>query len=178
MAAELRIVKTTKSKNCNLSRVYIITKIRINSVLLITFNTAHWFMEIAKIIFKSPLYTEITHLNSETITITDAPKDNNGEGKALSPTDMLATSLASCAMTIIGIQCMKRNISIKSMETSVSKKMASNPRRVEEVWVKIKLSTDQIDSKTQEKIIKYAKNCPVALSLSKELNQKIKIEWI
>lgn len=135
-------------------------------------------MEIAKIKFTPPLYTEVIHLNSGYKMITDAPKDNNGEGKSLSPTDMLSTSLASCMMTIIGIQCKKRRLEIQSMEALVSKTMNDHPRKVLEIGVLLKISIEKLDQSIRLKLEELAKNCPVALSLSKDLKQNIKFEWM
>ena len=54
-------------------------------------------------IYKGNLRTEITHVMSGVKLITDAPVDNQGEGKSFSPSDLLATSLSSCMFTIMGI---------------------------------------------------------------------------
>ena len=116
-------------------------------------------MKIAKITYKKPLFTEILHYNSSSITLTDAPKDNNGEGKFLSPTDMVATSLGSCMMTIIGIYCLKNNIQINNLSCEVSKTMSSKPRKIESIAINMDLSTSLSESdKHLNKIEDLAKN--------------------
>ena len=89
--------------------------------------------------------------------ITDAPIDNNGKGEAFSPTDILATSLASCAMTIIGIYCNNNGISFESCEASVNKLMSSHPRKVEKISIEMKLSENEWNEKTLAKVIQVAR---------------------
>ncbi len=81
------------------------------------------------------LRTEATHLQSGTKIITDAPVDNNGKGETFSPTDLLAASLGSCMLTIMGIAANTHGIDIDGTKTSITKIMAASPRRVAEVVV-------------------------------------------
>ena len=71
-----------------------------------------------------------THTKSGATLLTDAPTDNNGKGESFSPTDLLATSMLSCVMTIIAIRAEKRGIDVNGMKGSVEKHMAANPRRI------------------------------------------------
>ena len=111
------------------------------------------------------LRTSCTHLASGTTIITDAPIDNHGKGEAFSPTDLVATSLASCMITIIGIYCQEHGILFNSCEASVLKVMASSPRRIEKVQVEMNLSGNNWDEKTKSKVIAAGKACPVARTL-------------
>lgn len=123
------------------------------------------------------LRTEATHLQSGNQLITDAPKDNHGKGEAFSPTDLLATSLAACMLSIMGINANKNKFSIEGASAEIEKIMASNPRRVEEVKITITMGKNNYTDE-QKKMLKIAAlNCPVALSLSKELKQTIEFVW-
>ena len=92
-------------------------------------------MATIKTIYLGDLRTENEHLQSGSKIITDAPTDNQGKGEAFSPTDLLATALGNCIMTIMGITARDNGIDIKGTEIEITKIMASDPRRVSEVIV-------------------------------------------
>ncbi|MBI2259226.1 MAG: OsmC family protein [Flavobacteriia bacterium] len=119
------------------------------------------------------LQTECVHLKSNTKIVTDAPTDNNGKGSAFSPTDLLATSLASCMFTIMGIYCNEHKIPFKMAEAKVLKIMDSNPRRVSKIELIIDLTGNQWDEKTKEKVKKAGMFCPVA----KTIENVVEIEY-
>ena len=81
------------------------------------------------------LRTENEHMQSGNKVITDAPTDNQGKGEYFSPTDLLATALGSCIMTIMGIKARDNEIDLEGTKVEVTKIMASDPRRVAEVVV-------------------------------------------
>ena len=58
----------------------------------------------SKVTYNGGLRTECVHLKSNNSFVTDAPVDNNGLGEAFSPTDTVATGLASCMLTMMGIK--------------------------------------------------------------------------
>lgn len=122
------------------------------------------------------LRLKATHLQSGIQLVTDAPTDNHGKGEAFSPTDLLATSLAACMMTVMGIAAETHKIEYSKVQASVKKIMASNPRRVAEVKIDLKFWGNYSD---REKSIleATAKSCPVAKSLSSELIQTISFEY-
>mgnify|MGYP000102417219 CR=1 FL=1 len=76
---------------------------------------------ISKVVNKGDLRTESTHLQSGKTIITDAPVDNPGKGKAFSPTDLVATALASCMLTIMGIVAKRDGILIEGTIVEVRK---------------------------------------------------------
>ena len=131
-------------------------------------------MQISKVSYLGNLRTACKHLKSGDTFITDAPTDNNGKGEAFSPTDILATSLASCAMTIIGIYCNKNNISFENCEASVIKLMGNNPRKVDQIIIEMKLSENNWDDSTLEKVLKAARTCPVELTLKNNVQIEYK----
>lgn len=111
------------------------------------------------------LRTNCTHLASNTSFLTDAPTDHNGKGEAFSPTDILATSYASCMMTIMGIYCEKNNIPFFKGNATVSKIMESNPRRVGRIEIEMNLKGNDWDQKTTQKVIAAGKACPIAKTI-------------
>ncbi len=116
-----------------------------------------------------------THLPSGTELVTDAPVDNNGKGESFSPTDLLATSMLTCIMTIIGIRANTRALNVTGMKGSVEKTMASNPRRISKLEIKINLPKE-IDLQDRSWLISEGCNCPVCLSVSESMEIDITFE--
>jgi uncharacterized OsmC-like protein len=127
----------------------------------------------SKVVYLGDLRTECTHIQSGTKIITDAPLDNQGKGEAFSPTDLLATSLASCMMTIIGIYCKNHGINFDSCTAEIEKIMGVNPRKVEKIIVHMDFTGNNWDSSTLEKVINAGKTCPVA----KTIEDSVQIEF-
>ena len=134
-------------------------------------------MATAKIIYKGDLRTEATHLQSGTTIVTDAPTDNNGKGEAFSPTDLVATALGNCAMTIMGMVANREHIDLTGTAIEVTKIMGTEPRRVIEVQVNFNFPQLNIDDRQRKLLENAALTCPVAKSLSAELIQNIKFNW-
>ena len=122
------------------------------------------------------LRTESVHTSSNEKIVTDAPTDNNGKGEAFSPTDLVASSLSSCILTVIGIVSKQIRYDLTKTTSSVKKIMGDKPRRIVEIEVKIKFS-QSTDSKTKSIIEKTALNCPVAKSLHPDIKQNISFIW-
>ena len=122
------------------------------------------------------LRTESIHISSNDKIVTDAPKDNNGKGEAFSPTDLVASSLSCCILTVIGIVSKKIKYDLTNTKSSVKKIMAGNPRRIAEIVVKIEFSKPA-DSKTKKIIEKTALKCPVGKSLHPDIKQNISFMW-
>ena len=127
---------------------------------------------ISKVVYSGSLRTEATHLASNQKIITDAPIDNHGKGEAFSPTDLVATSLASCMMTIMGIVAERNQIDIKGATAEVRKIMGENPRRISEIKIEFNFYKS-ISLKDRKKIEKVAKSCPVSNSLRKKLIESL-----
>ncbi|MBU2557623.1 MAG: OsmC family protein [Bacteroidetes bacterium] len=121
----------------------------------------------------SDLRTKMTHLQSGESVITDAPIDNNGKGEAFSPTDLVASALGSCMLTIMGIAAREHNFSIDGTTASITKIMASDPRRISEVQIQLKFPEITYTQKQKRILEKISKTCPVALSLHPELKQTV-----
>tara|TARA_B100001778_G_scaffold319750_1_gene309542 strand:- start:438 stop:839 length:402 start_codon:yes stop_codon:yes gene_type:complete len=125
---------------------------------------------ISKVKYKGELSTEAEHLRSGKTIITDAPIDNQGKGEAFSPTDLVATALASCMLTIMGIVAERDGIKLEGTIAEVEKIMAKNPRRIGEIKIKIKFS-QKLNRDEREKLERAAKTCPVSGSLNENLKE-------
>lgn len=134
-------------------------------------------MATIKTIYLGELRTENEHLQSGNKVITDAPTDNRGRGEYFSPTDLLATALGSCIMTIMGIIARDNNIDIAGTQVDVTKIMASDPRRVAEVVVEFTFPDKNYSEEEKRIVESVAGTSPVPLSLHPELKQTIKFNW-
>ena len=128
---------------------------------------------ISRVEYKGELRTEAVHLKSGKTIITDAPIDNQGKGEAFSPTDLVATALGSCMITIMGIVAEREGIILNGTTAEVEKVMATSPRRIGEVKIKIKF-IQKLNRDERDKLEKAAKTCPVSGSLSENLKEKVK----
>ena len=125
--------------------------------------------------YNGNLRCELSH-PSNTIIHTDAPKDNRGEGKFFSPTDLLAASLASCILTIVGIRARDKGIDIGNPSFQVNKAMASNPRMVAKLKVEI-IYDVPIPLEERAYLEEEGRNCPVALSLAESIQQELSFQY-
>jgi putative redox protein len=128
-------------------------------------------METSRVTYISDLRTEVMHVKSGQTFITDAPVDNQGRGEAFSPTDLLATSLGICAITVVGIASRTHGFNIDGTQLKITKIMASDPRRVSEVIVEIDFPAITYTEKEKSIIRHTIDTCPVALSLHPDLKQ-------
>lgn len=131
-------------------------------------------MKTSKVTYQGDLRTSAIHLQSSNEIITDAPIDNQGKGEAFSPTDLLATSLASCMLTIIGIKACDMDIDIAGTTVDVTKMMAAEPRRISEIHITITFN-QKLDNRTQKIFYNTALTCPVAQSIHPDIIQKVTI---
>ena len=134
-------------------------------------------METAKTVYLGELRTEATHVKSGMKIITDAPPDNQGKGEAFSPSDLLATALGSCMLTIMGIAARTHNISMNGTKISVKKVMASNPRRVSEVHIDFDMPEVSYSDKEKSILENAARTCPVALSIHPDIKQVLNFNY-
>ena len=131
----------------------------------------------SKAIYLGELRVEATHLKSGEVIISDAPTDNNGKGEAFSPTDMVATALASCMLTVMGIVAGRKEVNIKGAKADITKTMASNPRRISKVEVHITMPSLDVDDNFRALMVKTAENCPVAKSVHPDIEQVLQFTW-
>ena len=122
------------------------------------------------------LRTEGTHLASSKKLITDAPVDNHGKGEAFSPTDTVATGLASCMLTILGIKSSGLELNLKDTYANVIKIMGSSPRRFIEIKIDVHFPK-VVEPKIKIILERAALTCPVAQSLHPDLKQTVTFHW-
>lgn len=132
----------------------------------------------SKVTYLGELRTEATHIQSNTTIHTDAPKDNHGKGEMFSPTDLVATALASCMISIMGIVAMKDGITpVDGATAEVTKVMYADPRRIGEIHVTVTFPKKNYTDKEKKIYENAAYTCPVAKSLHPELKQIINFVW-
>ncbi|MBX2972490.1 MAG: OsmC family protein [Flavobacteriales bacterium] len=134
-------------------------------------------MDTAHVTYLGELRTEATHVRSGQTLITDAPPDNQGRGEAFSPTDLLATSLASCMMTIMGIAARDKGIPLNGLAARVVKHMSPAPRRVERIEVHLEMDGTGLGDREKAILENAARTCPVARSLREDLVQEIHFRY-
>lgn len=133
-------------------------------------------MTTASVSYQGELRTAATHTASQKRIITDAPLDNQGKGEAFSPTDLVATALASCMMTIMGIKASDMGLELSGMQASVGKLMTASPRRIEKIIIEIHIPL-KLDQKTKTILEAAARTCPVAHSLHPDTMQAISFTY-
>ena len=130
----------------------------------------------AKVTYLGNLGTEAEHLQSGTKIITDAPVDNHGKGDSFSPTDTVATALATCMLTIMGIKAEALEIAIEGTTAQVTKTMAANPRRISKIEVVFSFPK-KYDDKVMKVLENAARTCPVFYSLHPDMEKEIRFIW-
>lgn len=134
-------------------------------------------MPISTAKYLGDLRIECTHLQSGSKILVDAPTDNHGKGEAFSPTDLFCTSLACCAMNIIGVYAQENNLDISGMSAEISKAMAQNPRRVGAIEVIIKMPDREYSQWNKTNMENGVKRCPIGLSLHPDITLDVRIVW-
>ena len=132
----------------------------------------------ANIVYEGDLHTVAIHYTSQSIIETDAPIDNRGKGERFSPTDLMATALGSCMLTVMGIKARELGINIKDATASIEKIMITNPRRIGEIKVHIHFPAHiMVDEKQKAILERTALNCPVHKSLHPDIKCDIVFNW-
>ena len=126
--------------------------------------------------YSGELRTESTHLQSGETYITDAPTDNEGKGNAFSPTDLIATGLANCMLTIMGIIAKRQSLDIEGTKAEVTKIMGTEPRMISEIRIDF-FFPRSYDKDSKQLLQTSASNCPVAKSLANDLTQTINFHY-
>lgn len=132
----------------------------------------------SKVKYLGELRSEATHVQSATVITTDAPKDNHGKGEAFSPTDLTATSLACCMISIMGIVALKENVQkVDGATANVQKVMYPDPRRIGEIHVELIFPKKNYSEKEKKMYEHAALTCPVAKSLHPDIKQIVTFVW-
>jgi uncharacterized OsmC-like protein len=131
---------------------------------------------IAEVTYLGNLRTELKHLASGTILVTDAPIDNHGRGDSFSPTDLVAAALLSCEITVMDIARQKHQMPELEYTGKVFKTMSTEPpRKITSLTIYIQISGATLTNEQQQILIDAALNCPVALSLDPAIEKNVRI---
>jgi putative redox protein len=131
----------------------------------------------SSVVYTGGLRTTCTHLKSGNHFETDAPTDNNGKGERFSPTDLLATSLATCMITVMGIKARSMGFDLDGVRVDVLKIMKADPRRVGgiELTFHIPETLLSLEEKTIAILKRTGDTCPVMKSIHPDI--EVKTDW-
>lgn len=129
------------------------------------------------VIYNNDLRTTCTHIKSGSFFETDAPVDNNGKGEKFSPTDLLATSLGTCMLTVMGIKARTMGFDLNDIKVEVLKTMKADPRRVSGIDLTFHIpdALQSIDERSKAILKDIGENCPVMKSIHPDI--EVKINW-
>ena len=130
----------------------------------------------SKVTYLGDLRTVSVHVTSGNEIVTDAPIDNHGKGEAFSPTDMVANSLATCMLTVMGIKARDLNLDFSGSTAEVTKIMAAEPRRISEIHVNFTMNLAP-DEKAKIILERTGMTCPVLNSLHPDIVKDIVFNW-
>ncbi len=134
-------------------------------------------MYTSEVIYQGELRCKSTHLQSETVIFSDAPTDNQGKGECFSPTDLVATALGNCMLTIMGIEARRLHVNIDGAKVSIKKHMGIMPRRIVKIEAIMVVPDNGLSDSQKESLTQAGINCPVAKSLHPDLVQDIQITY-
>ncbi len=130
----------------------------------------------SKVTYIGDLRTTSVHLQSGTEILSDAPKDNHGKGEAFSPTDLVANSLATCMISIMGIKSRDLNVDLTGSTVEVTKIMQAEPRKIAKIIAVLNMNI-AADDKTKTILERAAMTCPVMLSLHPDIEKEVTFNW-
>ena len=122
------------------------------------------------------LRIETIHGPSKSILITDAPLDNQGKGDAFSPTDLVATALATCILTTMAIVAERDGIDLSSSTFCVDKEMANSPRRIGNITINMDLPRS-LNQEQRTKLERISMACPVHHSLHPDIKILVNFKY-
>jgi putative redox protein len=127
--------------------------------------------------YTGDLHCDAMHGPSQAKISTDAPSDNKGKGETFSPTDLVATALATCISTTMGIRAEDLGVDLRGMTVSVQKEMSNDPpRRIVALPAEVHIPLAP-DHPHREVLERTALNCPVHKSLPPEIHRPTKFFW-
>jgi putative redox protein len=132
----------------------------------------------SSIVYEGNLRTVATHLRSGSQLETDAPVDNQGKGERFSPSDLVATALGSCMMTIMGMRARDMNLDLTNVKIDVEKVMKADPRRIGGVNLTFHFPDGfTADAKQQQILERAAHTCPVVYSIHPDIEVNVRFNW-
>lgn len=127
--------------------------------------------------YQGQLHCQAVHEPSGALLDTDAPKDNHGKGESFSPTDLVATALGSCMLTVMGIAAQRLKVDLTGATVYVQKEMAAAPvRRIGRLTVHLHFPM-AVSISDQKQLEAAALSCPVHKSLHPDIDLPITFHW-
>lgn len=132
------------------------------------------------IVYQGQLECSVHHGPSQATVKTQAPVDNGGKGESFSPTDLMASALGACMLTIMGLTAAKCSLNLEGTQVTVLKEMVATPRRrIGSLKVAIRvISRSELSDSQKEELIQAALNCPVAQSINPEIHMPTEFQWV
>ena len=130
----------------------------------------------SKVTYLGDLRTSSIHIQSGTEILSDAPLDNNGKGEAFSPTDLVATALGSCMVSIMAIKSKDLEVDLKDSTVSITKIMQAEPRKIAKIVVVLDMAIETSE-KNRTILERSAMTCPVLLSLHPDIEKEVTFNW-
>lgn len=127
--------------------------------------------------YEGGLRCKLKHGPSGTEISTDAPKDNMGKGESFSPTDLVASGLGACMMTIMGIYAQRHSIALEGAHVTVLKEMSADPRRIAKLTVQFNLPKG-IPTAERAALERAALTCPVHKSLHPDIEIPVNFNYL
>jgi putative redox protein len=127
-------------------------------------------------IYEGDLHTVAVHEPSQSALSTDAPVDNRGRGESYSPTDLLATAVGTCMLTVMGIAAREKGWQIEGARLAITKHMAAEPRRVGRLVLHFEMPGG-VSVEAREGLEHAARTCPVAQSIHPGIELDVQFSW-
>ncbi len=132
----------------------------------------------SSVVYEGNLRTVCTHLRSGNVIETDAPPDNQGKGERFSPSDLVATALGACMMTIMGIKARDMEVDLSETTIDVEKIMKADPRRIGAINLTFHFPDSlKLDDKQRTILERAAHTCPVIYSIHPDIDVKVTFKW-
>ncbi len=129
--------------------------------------------------YTGDLHTQATHTPSGSVLVTDAPTDNGGKGEQFSPTDLVATALGSCLLTVMGLVAQRSGLDLTGTRVQVIKEMTASPlRRIGALTVAVAFPPGRVTSADdRRKLERTANTCPVKQSLHPDVQVHLTFQY-
>ena len=126
--------------------------------------------------YTGDLKMQVRHELSGTECTTAAPLDNHGDGSSFSPTDLVATALGSCIVTVMAIAAQNEGIPFGEASFRVAKQMASDPRRIAALPLVIPMPPGRTDAQ-RARLENVGSHCPVHRSIHPDIETPVEFEY-
>lgn len=128
------------------------------------------------VVYEGDLHCEATHGPSNIRLLTDAPLDNGGKAESFSPTDLVATALGTCMLTVMGLKARALDVDIAGARATVEKEMASAPRMIGRLTATVHMPAES-PATVRAQLEQAAITCPVYQSLSEKIDKQVTFIW-